>query len=479
MDGRMNDPEDQSARSDHLNEGEPLASQPAATTPPVAQPQDMTVPMDASQGYAPPAPRSATQPVAPAHSRPLDAPQYPRAEAYSGPSSRQYGAPYGYAPPPQQHPAPHWQLRGFLHSATGRIVTIGSAALIALALVSGIGLAVVHALNPGPQGYLYTSTSEVAFIQWTEDSGHHLNGTMQDVLASPDDSVNSTTEAFTGVHDGSNISITFSGLGPTLSGTLDGNTLTLTVPDQNGLLATDVFHLASVQEYNRAVTALRQRIQAALVATQSAQATEAAQQAQAQATADTQSALDQAVESANSQLANDLSALSSDVQSLKSATSFSDALNAYAGDWSQMQNDYQQELTDYQQGCGPDGSGASIVAGDASVVSGDLSVIGGDHSVLSGAHDVMSAPLASVQGDITSVQADWQNLQAAVAADTTGNALAQFTQSDIDAAVSAAQKQLDASNKAWSQAQSKGSQYDQEAAQLNTKAQDLANSMKC
>jgi hypothetical protein len=38
---------------------------------------------------------------------------------------------------------------------------------------------------------------------------------------------------------------------------------------------------------------------------------------------------------------------------------------------------------------------------------------------------------------------------------------------------------VDASNTALSQAQSQGKQYDLEAAQMNTDAQNLANSMHC
>jgi hypothetical protein len=72
----------------------------------------------------------------------------------------------------------------------------------------------------------------------------------------------------------------------------------------------------------------------------------------------------------------------------------------------------------------------------------------------------MNGPLASVQTDIRTVQTDWQTLKAAAAADTTGGVSAQFTQDDVDTAVGTAQKQVNASNTALSQAQSQGKQYD-------------------
>ncbi|MGO8950627.1 MAG: hypothetical protein ACLQUY_23845 [Ktedonobacterales bacterium] len=91
----------------------------------------------------------------------------------------------------------------------------------------------------------------------------------------------------------------------------------------------------------------------------------------------------------------------------------------------------------------------------------------------------MSTPLKQVQNDIQAVQSDWQNLKVAVAADTTGGVSAQFSQNDIDTAVGKAQSQLTTSNNALQSAQSQAKQYDQEAAQTNTDAQNLANSMQC
>lgn len=480
MDRLMNDAEDQSASLDQPVEREPSASQPATTTAPTAQPRDATAssrPLDAPQGYAPLTAGSATRPQTPGYSGPQYFAQNPTMPLQS--------APYSYPPQTPQYAVPQMSTpQGFLHSAAAsawRTVLIGGAVLLVLALLSGIGLVVMHTLNPGPQGYLWTSSTEVDFIQWTEDSGHHLSGTLQSVTATSDNTVKSTTAAFTGIHDGSNISITFSTLGfsSTLTGTLNGDTLTLTVPDQNGLLATDAFHLASVQEYNSAVSALRQHIQTQSVATQSAQATVAAQQAQAQATAAAKSQLDQAVATANSQLSSDLDALSSNVQSLAGATDFSNALDAYTSAWTQMQTDYQREQTDYQQGCGSNGYNAGVVSYDAGVVKYDLGTIKYDDGTLSYDQNVVNGALASVQSELSSVEADWQNLKAAMAADTTGNVSAQFSQSDLDTAMHAAQKQINTSKTALSQAQSQGSQYDQEAAQMNTEAQNLANSMHC
>ncbi|MFI5274602.1 MAG: hypothetical protein ACHQ4H_16340, partial [Ktedonobacterales bacterium] len=85
---------------------------------------------------------------------------------------------------------------------------------------------------------------------------------MQHAAATADATVKAETAAFTGVQNGSQISITFSELGvsATLTGTLNGSTLALNVPQQNGYVATEVFQAASVANYNDAISQLRQRV---------------------------------------------------------------------------------------------------------------------------------------------------------------------------------------------------------------------------
>lgn len=366
-----------------------------------------------------------------------------------------------------------------------RVPVFIAAIVISTLLVLGpLGIATALVLNhvfAKPDGYLLTSDTTVAFIQFTEDQNGHLTGSLEQVYATADNTVQNESAAFTGVRNGSQFSLTFSALGlsQTDTGTLNGNTLTLQWPDQNGLVETGVFRAASTSDYNTAAQNLRHRIAGYAAASQAAQATASTQQANAQATATGQQALDQAVTTANNQLSGDLTGLTSDIQSLASSTKFGDALNGYAKDWSQMQADYQQEQNDYKNGCGDGGYNASVVAYDASNVSYDLSSIQYDDSSLNYDKSSMSTALQQVQSDMQAVQSDWGTLQSAVAADTTGGVSSEFSQSDVNAAVAKAQQQIDASNKALASAQGKANQYDQEAVQMNTNAQSLANSMHC
>lgn len=362
------------------------------------------------------------------------------------------------------------------------ILSVGALLLIiGCGTASVVGIVVLQHALAKPDGYMWSDTTDIVFVQFTEDSSNHVTGTWHSVTQESNQAITTQDIGFTGVMNGSHVAFTFSALGAsdTIQGTLSGNTLTLQIPDQNGYIATDVFQAASTQDFNNAVSRFRQRITSHIAATQAAQATETSQQADAQATASTQATLDGAVRSANQQLSNDLSNLASDVKSLASNTNFSDALNAYANDWTQMQADYQKEQSDYKQGCGDNGYNAGVVSYDAGTVNYDLGVIQYDDGLLSYDQNAMNSPFNQVQTDIQAVQTDWQNLQGAVTADTTGTAVAQFTANDLNSAIAKAQEQMNASKKALTDAQGMQSIYDSEAAKMNTAAQNLANSMNC
>src|SRR5260221_1127522 len=195
-----------------------------------------------------------------------------------------------------------------------RALAAGMGLLLLVGTVVTVGL--LHIAASKPDGYLFTSHTEVAFIQFTADQSGHLSGSLQDVSATSDETISANLQkvgqassifgcagpsrltgrlpqlpavcckneddAFTGVQNSSQVSLTFSALGfsSTVTGTLSGDTLTLLVPDQNGYVATEVFHAASVSDYNTAAAQLRQQV---------------------------------AVLAANNQLSSDLSTLSSDV----------------------------------------------------------------------------------------------------------------------------------------------------------------------
>ncbi len=137
------------------------------------------------------------------------------------------------------------------------------------------------------RGYFGAASDEVAFVQWTETDGH-LTGQFQEMSLKRGDPLDweTSNSGFTGVRDGTSISISFSALGSsiTLTGTLNGDTLTLVRAgdSKTGLLSTMVLRPGTAEDYNKAATEFRNRIR---VAQATATAEAAAAEAQALATA--------------------------------------------------------------------------------------------------------------------------------------------------------------------------------------------------
>lgn len=340
-------------------------------------------------------------------------------------------------------------------------LAVGLSMLLILGLAGG-GFLVLRGLLNHTDGYLYSDDSSVGFIQWTEDSSHHLVGTLQIAEADSNNNLQSQSYPFNGIRNNDRLSISFT-LGGTVDGSLQGNTLTLAIPTQDGTLSQTVFHAASVQQYNDAVTALKTRL-AHITGTEAA----------VSATTTTQASLDQAVSSANDTLGSALSTLAQDKQTLASDTAFKSILDDYANDWATMQKDYKQEQIDAAGGC----ANASDVAYDVSSVNYDLSSITYDDSSLAYQANLVTNDLAAVNKDISTVQSDWQSLQNAVQNDN-GRLSARYSQSDIDGAVSAAQAQVTSSNKALTNAQATAKGYDNKATSKASDAQKLSDNMHC
>src|SRR5579863_7892643 len=125
--------------------------------------------------------------------------------------------------------------------------------MASFALISCFGIG-------SPDGYLAIDTNSVYFIQFTE-ANNQLSGHFQGIAITND--VPPKTEpfstTFTGVQNGSSVTITISifGFSSSVTGTLNGNTLTLAVPQSDGHLVNETFNGASIQQYNQAVDALQ------------------------------------------------------------------------------------------------------------------------------------------------------------------------------------------------------------------------------
>lgn len=111
-------------------------------------------------------------------------------------------------------------------------------------------------------GWLASDDTTAIYLDYREQAGS-LAGTMQVSSLKSGDAgfeVKGSSNAFTGALDGSELSITVGAAAPWF-GTLKGDNLTLNLPQDDGALAPVVLRLASVADYNDAVSALRAQAQ--------------------------------------------------------------------------------------------------------------------------------------------------------------------------------------------------------------------------
>jgi hypothetical protein len=338
-----------------------------------------------------------------------------------------------------------------------------------------------------PDGYLSKTPTSVYYLQFTEQSGQlsgHLQGIYETNTIPP--SEQTMNYPFTGVHVNNSISLTLTEyffFHETLTGTFDGSTVVLQIPQSDGYLTSETFGAASNDDYNAAVNTLRTQVTRADVLYQNQQATATSVQDEQQATAvalqATQQALQQqqqAVTDANQTLGNDITTLQNDAGNLSSFSEQS-TLTGYANDWQTMQNDYAVEENDAKQGCA-NGNGAQV-GGDLAQVNGDKAQINGDDAQLQGDEAQYTGDVTPVQQDIEKVKADWKVLQQAVASNSSGEPVSAYNNNDVNKAIHQANSDLSAIHTTLTNAQSQAENYDQESSALVTQATTLDNNMGC
>jgi len=235
--------------------------------------------------------------------------------------------------------------------------------------------------------YVAVATDGVAFIQWTESSGR-LSGQYQALSVNEYDPLrlDNVNAAFSGVRSGPAVTLTFSGFlsSTTVTGTLEGGTLTLVVPNANGLLVKYVFKAGSVDDYNRAAQALRKRVER--------QATLASQR--------------KAVTAAQAEFNDDYNTLRRDTLSLAQETDFSLVLKEYEENWTTMQKDYAVLRTDASKN--------PLTCDQLGTVEADLGTIEADLGSIEAANGSSEVVRESVLSEVRRTNQDIRNLQSAL-----------------------------------------------------------------
>jgi hypothetical protein len=260
-------------------------------------------------------------------------------------------------------------------------------------------------------------------VRWTDVSGQ-LAGSLDDVQvdSAAQSGVTSTDTGFSGLRDGPHVSLTLDdGLGTytSLTGSVVGATLLLTIPQGDGQLADDTLVSGTVDAFNAAVADLaslghQQALHAANV-----QASAAAQ-AQAQASAAQQAAaqqqLDQQLSAADSTVGSDLSQLAADTEAVPNAKA------AYAGGLLQAQQGLAATAHDYgieqqdAQGCTAANDDGTVGSDDGTVDSDDADVQAAQATVESDDASEESAE-STLTDDLQQDRTDLARLQSAQRAD--------------------------------------------------------------
>jgi hypothetical protein len=157
-----------------------------------------------------------------------------------------------------------------------------------------------------PATFLGQEYGTTILIQWQQIPSGTITGTYtydQSTGTAPTEALSTTTTSFTGNVGGDSVALTFtsfSGMRANVTGTLDGSTLTLNVPQNDGTMQQEAFTAASTSDFNNDVTALRGQIDSdnaqATRVEQAAASASAVAQARGQAEANAQDSANRAAD---------------------------------------------------------------------------------------------------------------------------------------------------------------------------------------
>jgi hypothetical protein len=113
--------------------------------------------------------------------------------------------------------------------------------------------------DDGPASYVGTASNAALYVTWTQ-SGNAVTGQLTQALAParPDGQVQTERTSLSGTVSDGAVSLSLAG-GSTVTGKLDGNTLALEYPGQDGKVVTIQLHHGDSGEFNSELAALRDR----------------------------------------------------------------------------------------------------------------------------------------------------------------------------------------------------------------------------
>jgi hypothetical protein len=324
------------------------------------------------------------------------------------------------------------------------------------------------------KGYLHADADSVLFLHWTEINAK-LNGQMNIFYAkgARGKSTDTSSHSFEGVSDGKNISLNFTGSqwtdglgGKTWTGTISGKDLTLVIPANNGTLQPVKFSVGTVEQYNQAVLSIRQGVQDQNRKVQNENAEAARIESEKNA-----------VVEGNNRVRSSINSLINSNNQLDSSLKFDDVFSNYAKSWEKMKKDHRN-----LQDKAAETPLTSYKLGQVQYLLGGLQYDVGIFESHSGNLDYKIArakdAINSIRETQKSLKDSWAFLQGAVAGNSSGSPVSQFTEGDISEPLRSSEEKIQKASQAIQQASQQRSQYNGQAKDLYKNAEAFVKSLK-
>jgi hypothetical protein len=260
-----------------------------------------------------------------------------------------------------------------------------------------LGLTACGSSGPSSGSYVGRASNAAVYVQWTRKDSKVTGDLNQALLqgSSGQTTVSAESVAFTGVVNGSSITLTLNqGLGSTtnLTGTLHSSRLSLDYPGQNGSVITIPMPSANATAYNTDASLLRQRARLS----------------------DVRYADQQAAQQRAGQVSSDAQAVVRDISTMSEAETDATGTSDVNPGLSEMRRDVATTLHDEQHVLAEAGHAASYnlcadadgVSAEADGVQGDLDGLQGDQDASNGDTGGISADVAQLKRDAAVLQAD-------------------------------------------------------------------------
>ncbi|MEK3876821.1 hypothetical protein [Paenibacillus sp. FSL M7-0420] len=324
------------------------------------------------------------------------------------------------------------------------------------------------------KGYLFTEETGLLFISWTEQQ-QELNGTMQRTSKSKE-KIETESYPFTGGVSDKNISLNFqggifSGLnGITITGTFDKGSLTLYFPNQkDGSLLPASFTVATVDDYNQAVSILRNEIEQSKAL--------AAKQKEAEEQELANKKQQSAVEHANQRLSEAIQLLIKNMESNKNiAKEFEAVFQSYEQHWGEMKK-HKQDLLNAAKVRPFNFDQLYIVQDKLYILGNDEYQIQNDAYQIGNVEYDFSNYLDALKSQGEGIRLGWEQLQTAAAQNSSGTPLPKYTEVEVNGYMENLEQELTEVESTLLEKKKSASVYDEKAKNLLQEMTDYVDGL--